>query len=181
VSVKGLCRSIDDARELRLALLDELRHVVRFDAYAWLLTDPETEVGTAPIADVPSLPDLPRTIRLKYATDVNRWTTLTDPVGRLQDVTGGRPERSRMWRELLRAHDVDDVASIVFRDRFGCWSFLDLWRCGGDFGEEEARQLTTIVPTVTDALRRCVLRSFDTSADDPLGGAAASRDASPGR
>lgn len=28
---------------------------VGFDAYAWFLTDPETGVGAAPLADVPSL------------------------------------------------------------------------------------------------------------------------------
>ena len=36
--------------------------MVKFDAYAWLLTDPETEVGSAPLADVPCLPELPRLI-----------------------------------------------------------------------------------------------------------------------
>ena len=42
---------------MRLAVLDELRRLVPFDAFAWLLTDPESGVGTAPIADVPCLPD----------------------------------------------------------------------------------------------------------------------------
>jgi hypothetical protein len=70
----------DVARSLRLAVLDELRRAVGFDAYAWLLTDPETEVGAAPLADVPCLPELPRLIRLKYLTDVNRWTALEGPV-----------------------------------------------------------------------------------------------------
>ena len=49
-----------DARTLRLDLLAEIRRVVAFDAYAWLLTDPETSVGSAPLADVPCLPELPR-------------------------------------------------------------------------------------------------------------------------
>ena len=47
---------------------------VPFDAYAWLLTDPQTSVGSSPLADVPCLPELPRLIRLKYLTEVNRWT-----------------------------------------------------------------------------------------------------------
>ncbi len=39
------CTEHDDARALRLALVDEIRRTVGFDAYAWLLTDPVTEVG----------------------------------------------------------------------------------------------------------------------------------------
>ena len=35
-----LCESLIDARTLRLELLGELRQMVPFDAYAWLLTDP---------------------------------------------------------------------------------------------------------------------------------------------
>jgi hypothetical protein len=54
------CESLADARTLRLGLLGEFRHVVPFNAYAWLLTDPETSVGSSPLADVPCLPELPR-------------------------------------------------------------------------------------------------------------------------
>ena len=44
--------------------------------------------------------------------------------------TGGDPSRSRLWRELLSAYEVVDLASVVFRDAHGCWGFLDLWRVG---------------------------------------------------
>jgi DNA-binding CsgD family transcriptional regulator len=167
VSVAELCASHDDARQLRLELLDHLSGVVGFDAYAWLLTDPETEVGTAPIADVPCLPELPRLIRLKYATEVNRWTHQAEMVSRLRHVTDGRLERSLVWRELLAAHGVTDVASIVFRDRFGCWSFLDLWRIGGVFDDADARTLEVNVAAITEALRRCVAESFTRSGETP--------------
>ncbi len=112
-------------------MLDEIRRAVRFDAFAWLLTDPETEVGSAPLADVPCLPELPRLIRLKYLTPVNRWTELGVPVARLLDSTNNQPERSLLWREMLHGYGVTDIASLVFRNRSGCWGFLDLWRIGG--------------------------------------------------
>lgn len=160
MSVTGVCAAHDDERSLRRALLDELRRKVPFDAYAWLLTDPETEVGTAPIADVPCLHELPRLVRLKYATPINRWTHQIDPVTRLHDATDGALERSLVWRELLRDHDVTDVASIVFRDRFGCWSFLDLWRIGTVFTPTDAARLSADVVQVTQALRRCTARTF---------------------
>jgi DNA-binding CsgD family transcriptional regulator len=156
------CRSRDDARSLRLAVLEEVRRVVGFDAYAWLLTDPETEVGAAPLADVPCLPELPRLIRLKYLTTVNRWTRLDAPVGRLP-ATGDQRERSLVWREMLVRYEVGDVASVVFRDRFGCWAFLDLWRVGRDarFTDEDEEFLTRVAGPITDALRQCQAHTFD--------------------
>src|SRR5690348_6481052 len=113
--IERICAAGGDATELRLRLLDEMRRVIGFDAYAFLLTDPETSVGAAPLADVPCLPELPRLIRLKYLTTVNRWTQLSD-VGLLRQATGGSPERSLLWRDLLHRYDIGDVASAVFRD-----------------------------------------------------------------
>lgn len=157
------CGSHTDALSLRLAVLDEIRRVLGFDAYAWLLTDPDTEVGAAPLADVPCLPELPRLIRLKYLTTVNRWTHLDTPVGLLRAGTGHQRERSLVWRAMLADYEVGDVASVVFRDRFGCWGFLDLWRVGRDtmFTDAEAAFLTDIAGPVTEALRRCQARTFD--------------------
>jgi DNA-binding CsgD family transcriptional regulator len=150
------------SRELRRALLREISRNVSFDAYAWLLCDPETEVGCDPVADVPCLPELPRLIRLKYATDTNRWTRMRTPVARLLDATRGNPEQSLVWREMLAAYDVVDVASIVFRDRFGCWSFLDLWRAGpvAPFTDRESEYLSAIASPVTVALRQAQAATF---------------------
>jgi len=150
------------SRALRRALLKEISRNVRFDAYAWLLTDPETEVGCDPVADVPCMPQLPKLIRLKYATETNRWTSMRRPVARLLAQTGGDPAQSLVWRELLAAYDVVDMASLVFRDRFGCWGFLDLWRVrpAEPFTQRDAEYLTAIVPPLTGALRRVQAESF---------------------
>ncbi len=151
---------------MRAAVLDEIRRVVAFDAYAWLLTDPETEVGSAPLADVPCLPELPRLIRLKYLTAINRWTLLDGPVGVLSASTEGHLERSLVWREMLAAYGVTDVASVVFRCRHGCWGFLDLWRRGAGtcFTSSDAAFLTALAKPVTDALRRCAANTFTLTA-----------------
>lgn len=111
---------------MRLELLAEFRRVFPFSWYAWLLTDPQTAVGCAPLADVPCLPELPTLIRLKYQTTVNRWTDLARPVGLLSEVDD--PSRSAVWHRLQSRFGFVDVASVVFRDQFGIWSFLDLWR-----------------------------------------------------
>lgn len=167
-----ICAAESNDRTLRLALLEEIRSVVDFDAYAWLLTDPETSVGCAPLADVPSLAELPRLIRLKYLSTVNRWTVLDDPpVSTLHARTGGDLTKSTLWRELLSNYDVGDVASAVFRDQFGCWGFLDLWRTGptARFYEAETAFLAGIAAPVTTALRRAQAGTFlaPTVNDDP--------------
>jgi hypothetical protein len=92
--VARLCDVQSDVLTLRLALIEEIRRTVPFDAYAWLLTDPETEVGCAPLADVPWLPVLPRQIRLKYLSSVNRWTQLDVPVALLRAATSDHRERA---------------------------------------------------------------------------------------
>jgi DNA-binding CsgD family transcriptional regulator len=157
--VRGDDRS---SRALRRALLEEISRNVSFDAYVWLLTDPETEVGCDPVADVPCMPQLPKLIRLKYATETNRWTSMSTPVARLLDATGGDPTESLVWRELLAAYDVVDMASLVLRDRFGCWAFLDLWRVRPTqpFTERDAEYLRAIAAPVTEALRRVQAETF---------------------
>lgn len=131
--------------------------MVPFDAHVWLLTDPVTAVGVAPLAEVPSFGELTRTIRSKYLTAVNRWTSLRHqvPVGLLQRKTGGDLSRSPLWRDVQQRYDVVDVASTVFEDRFGCWGFLDLWRTAPapPFADADADHLASLAPTVSAGLR----------------------------
>jgi hypothetical protein len=111
--IDRLCASRGDATRLRVGALEAIRKVVDFDAYVWLLTDPETTVGPAPLADVPSLPGLPLTIRMKYLTEVNRWTRLSasgSATATLLGATDGEPSRSPLWRGVLSRYGTGDVA-----------------------------------------------------------------------
>jgi DNA-binding NarL/FixJ family response regulator len=80
--------------------------------------------------------------------------------------TGGRLDRSLVWREMLADYAVTDVASVVFNCRYGCWGFLDLWRCGStpSFTASEATFLATMAKPVTEALRRCAANTFSLTA-----------------
>ena len=162
--VERSCASTFDERALRAEVLAALRPAIGFDAHVFLLTDPATTVGHSPHAEVPCLPRLPETIRLKYLTTVNRWTSLLReqvPVDRLHRATGGELSRSPMWRELLRDFGISDVLSAVFADRHGCWGFLDLWRTGGEpFGADEAALVAEVAPTVCRALRERQAAAF---------------------
>ena len=160
-----LCRGDADARALRLEVLAVLRRVIGFDAYVWLMTDPETSVGSAPLADVPCLPELPRLIRLKYLTPVNRWTSMITPVASLHQATGGDLYRSLMWRDLLCRYEIGDIATSVHRDRFGCWAFLDLWRTqkAPPFTVAELDFLHSIAGPLATALRHSQAATFTAS------------------
>lgn len=162
--VERLCSSPSDERSFRSSILAEIRRAVGFDAYVWLLTDPATAVGCAPLADVPCLSQLPKLIKLKYLTTINRWTSLsadTGPVGLLVRTTGGELARSIMWRDLLQDFGVGDIASVAFADRHGSWGFLDLWRQGGDpFLGADADLLAELVSPICTALRRSQAAAF---------------------
>ena len=165
-------------RDLRREILAVLRGVIGFAAYVWLLTDPVTEVGAAPLAEVPCLAELPALIKAKYATPVNRWTALgrqASPAGLLTEAVHGELARSRVWREVMSQYRICDVASVVFADHYGCWGFLDLWRddTQGPFRAADAEFLASIATPLASALRYCQARTLVTPA------AAHRRDAGP--
>jgi DNA-binding CsgD family transcriptional regulator len=159
--IARICAGTSGERALRAAVLAEVRRAVPFDAYAWLLTDPETCVGTAPLAQVPTSVDLPTLVRLKYQTPTNRWTALRPGVATsLLAATGGGPSRSPVWRELLAGYGITDIASLVFADQHGCWGWLDLWRADGPFTAAELTLLGGLDRPVTPALRRTLAAAF---------------------
>jgi len=166
--ITRLCHADADARGLRLDVLALIRKAVGFDAYAWLITDPETSVGSSPLSDVPCLPVLPQLIRLKYLTPINRWTGLPCGAVSLFNAVDGDLSQSLMWRELLHGYQVTDIASSAHRDRFGCWGFLDLWRIQAKpFSDADIDFLTAISGPVTAALRRSQARTFVPSSPPP--------------
>lgn len=164
-----ICRAAPDAMTLRVEVIEALRRQFAFDAHVWLLTDPVTTVGCAPLADVPAMGQLPKLIGLKYLTVVNRWTTLASGTARarsLVQATGGDRGASLLWREMLERLDVVDMVSTVFADRQGCWGFLDLWRRAPaePFEPDVVAFLADLSSSITVDLRRCVAATFATPA-----------------
>lgn len=151
--MQAAAAAVDDDRALRRGVLDELEKRVPFDAFAWLLTDPDTTVGTSPLAEVPCLNRLQELVRLRY-TSGRRWT----------EPAAGTPHRPvRAGSELAAFLDElggFDVLSVAFADGFGCWGFLDLWRAGGRFTGAEADLVGLVAPCVTRGLRAARAAAF---------------------
>ncbi len=163
--IADLGRRSLDTKALRVELLEVLRDAVGFDAYVWLLTDPVTTVGAAPLVDVRGVVhhDLPALIRAKYGSEVNRWTTLLregSPVALLDTAVVGEPHAAGTWLRTLTGLGTRGVASCVFADQFGCWGFLDLWRRELPFDEPEEERLRALAPAVTQVLREAQARTF---------------------
>jgi DNA-binding CsgD family transcriptional regulator len=135
------------------------------------VTDPATEVAIAPLADVPgeALAELPRLIRLRYLTTVNRWTSLDVAAESLHRATGGQLDRSLLHREVLAGIGVGDIATVVFRDQHGLWGWVDLWRAAADppFSDRELERLSSAASPITAALRRCLALTFGQTAAVP--------------
>ena len=166
------CRDYEgNERALRMALLEDIRRRVPFRAHVWALIDPETEVATAPLATVPDafMAQLPGIVKRRYLTTVNRWDRMDASAASLFRATRGDPSASLLHREVLGPSGVGDIASVVFRDRFGIWGFLDLWRFMDEdpFTDGELAILAEDVSTITLALRLCQARSFDAPAPSP--------------
>ncbi len=94
---------------------------------------------------------------------MNRWTELRragTPAASLHAATDGELSRSELWREALAGMGVTDVLSSVFADRFGCWAWLDLWRCGDVFSAAEVALLRDLTEPVTQGIRLAQARTF---------------------
>lgn len=166
---EAVCARGLTAKELREALLGELRPHVPYDGHVFALTDPVTNVASSPHADVPMLPwdRLPELIRWRYLTQVNRSDRLLGhPAASLLTATES-PEDSLVWRHVQRDLGIVDSASVAFGDRFGAWGFLELLRTARPFAQAELDVLTAVAPCVATGLRRAVARTFAEPASAP--------------
>lgn len=138
---------------------------MEFDAYCWWTTDPATMFLTTSVAEWEKFPSASclQIHRNEYLEqDFNKFSDLSrrkTPAAILAQATGGRPERSaryqqlmwpdRMTAELRTAQTVDGV----------CWGALALYRAEGrpDFDEGEARLLADLAPHLAQGLRTALL------------------------
>jgi DNA-binding CsgD family transcriptional regulator len=136
-----LSESALDCESIQREAIAELRRVVGFDRWCWVLGDPDTLVPLCGIAEHDYGPELPRVLELEYSGDFAAMDAVarrTIPVRSLSAATGGDLPRSLRWDEVLRGVGIGDETVVACRDGFGCWGWIKAYRDGGDRGFEEA-------------------------------------------
>ncbi len=141
------CRAAD-------GLLDRL---VGFDGSCWHTIDPATVLITSHLTlNLPGR--FPLLAANEYlANDVNKFADLAaapQKVGVLRQATGGQPQRSQRWQEMLRPNSFDAELRVALVDSAGCWGSLILVRDRGrpDFDPETMEAVERLAGTLVNGL-----------------------------
>ncbi len=149
-----------------------LRRVIDCDATCWHTIDPQTGLMTseAPQELIDEGVFTPETVPQAGAAmvaseylveDVNTFASLASrrvPVGILGHTTGGRPERSTRYRELLAPAGIPFELRAAFVTRGRCWGAVHIARREHkrDFTTEEADVLARLTVAIADGIRTSV-------------------------
>jgi DNA-binding CsgD family transcriptional regulator len=154
-----------DVEQMRREVIAELRKAIGFVRWCWPLTDPDTGLAASGIGEFDFAPSLPRLVALEEQGDVTSKPQLivgARPTAALSAATGGDLARSRRWRECLHPYGIGDEVMTACRDRYGCWSSVELMRDGGDrpFDDADMRLLDALAPTFGALVRRGLARAW---------------------
>ncbi|MCU6707739.1 helix-turn-helix transcriptional regulator [Paenibacillus sp. J5C_2022] len=149
-------------REKAIALL---RKSLPFQAACCTAVDPLTllSIGALTEEGIEAIHD--QLFRLEYHIaqhDFNRLPTLMhsdQPAASLFEATGGQPERSERYRDVLQpAGFADELRAALVSDG-ACWGFLMLFRRNGHprFHQDEAAAIARIAPVLGETLRKFTL------------------------
>jgi DNA-binding CsgD family transcriptional regulator len=141
--------------ESLLALLE--REGLHYDGACWHLTDPVTGMLTrmGVIGELPG--DFHTALHFElFEEDVAKLDEVGSrkvPVASLVHETGGKPERSARYREIIRPDGHADELRAVFADPFGRWGSLNIFREREPFDARDREALAHVVPLFAQALR----------------------------
>jgi DNA-binding CsgD family transcriptional regulator len=172
-----LADSTLDRESMQHEALAELRAVIGFDRWCWVLGDPESLVPLAGIAEHDYGPRLARALDLEYSghdvAAMNVVARRASPVGSLSTETRRDLARSPRWAEVLGPVGIGDEAVVACRDALGCWGWIKAYRDSdqADFSERDLELLAQAGPLLGSALRRRI---------DPAGAQAAGPLRAPG-
>lgn len=140
-----------------------LRKAVPFDAACWHTLDPATLLETSHVVE--NLPfENPRASELEYLyEDFNQFAALARGArhsGILREATGGVPERSRRYRELIRPFGLQAELRGAFVTQGSAWGALGLLRDvrSPEFGAADAALLHRVSPHLAHGIRSALLR-----------------------
>jgi DNA-binding CsgD family transcriptional regulator len=170
--LERLSESRGDCESIQLEAIAELRRVIGFDRWCWIVADPDALVPLGGIAEHDYGPGVPRVLELEYSGDFAAMDAVArraEPVGSLSADTGGDLPRSSRWDEVLRQFGIGDEAVVACRDAFGCWGWIKAYRDGTDrwFHEDDLDVFATVAASLSSIVRRRVTAAHDTSAGEP--------------
>ncbi len=152
-----------------------LRKAVAFDAACWHTLDPATLLETS--HHVENLPlENPHASELEYLhDDFNQFAALARAEPRsaiLSEATGGVPERSRRYRELIRPFGMSSELRAAFVDQATGWGAVCLLRPPGspEFNPAEAALLDAVSRYLAQGVRTALLQA-EAREDDGCAGA----------
>lgn len=172
--LRRLCATAEDPVALHRAVADRLGAVVPFDRWCGLVLDPATVLATGGYHEQ-GLPAerMSRLLEVECSdTDVNAMPALArTPTGvsTVDRATGGRPERSLRWVDVLAPSGLGRELRAVLRVRRAAWGGLVLLRetSAPDFSDAELAFVAGVVDDVGRAIRRCLLLSEVAHRDAP--------------
>jgi DNA-binding CsgD family transcriptional regulator len=144
-------------------MLGRLRRAVGIDAFWCATADPATELFTSAIRE--EIPDeaTPRFLTNEFLQDdVNKFAALAvggQPVNSLYAATGGEPERSPRYRDILVPMGFGDELRAALTVGGSCWGVMCLHRelATPGFSPVEIDLLRRIRPHLAEGLRTALL------------------------
>lgn len=140
----------------------------------WYTLDPESRLITSDYGGEGCDLDTSAVMRWEYLEDdFNKYDeVIRHPRGvqTLHEVTGGEPERSRIYREYMAGHGLAQEMLVSLRARTGdFWGTVRLNRAPGqpEFDPDEIEFMATVAPDLAEGVRRGLLVGEATDPDLP--------------
>ncbi|MBA2571039.1 MAG: LuxR family transcriptional regulator, partial [Chloroflexi bacterium] len=188
MSVYAKARAHDRIREISRAgldvasFLDEASSVLalavpnenHLSGPYWYTLDPGSRLITSDYGGEGCELDTSEVMRWEYLDDdVNKYAdVLAHPrrVQTLQEVTGGEPERSRIYREYMAVEGIAQEMLVALGSKTGeFWGTVRLNRLRGqpEFDDDELRFMAAVAPDLAEGIRRGLVIGEATDPDLP--------------
>lgn len=157
------CASATGLGELGDGLLSRLGGYIGFDGAFFAAVDPATLLYTHAFRSGMPAEASAAFLSAEFgADDVNQLRQLarrSDPVGWLDQATGGERRTARRYREAMEPYGLGDELRVALLADGTCWGVLCLHRATASTGftAAEAARLTAVAPPIAKALRRVLL------------------------
>jgi DNA-binding CsgD family transcriptional regulator len=174
--IARVCRTTPGAVAIERAVADRLRAAVGFDSWCALTIDPASVLPTGGFHEE-GVPHhrLPHLVEIEArGEDVLSFPSLARAntrVSTLSQATGGHPERSQRYREVLAPSGLGHELRAVFTTGSGVWGALVLFRGSDakDFSSTEAELIDRSTVGVAAAIRREMVLTEIDRRDDTFG------------